>query len=99
MRHVERHILYAATSLGYCVQVVQNDEIVHSYAAGNCGKESQTVVAPRSPNAVNLRQLNRWANQTASQIAKERGIPVDRIEYDPDLEEQLREKDAQWARV
>jgi hypothetical protein len=93
------HVLYAATRLGYCVQVMQGGEIVHSYSAGNCGKESQTVVAPRSPNAISLRQLTRWAKQTAGHIAKERGIPVDRISYDPDLEEQLREEDAQWARV
>ena len=41
------------------------------------------------PNAVRLSQLKRWAKQTADQIAGERGIPANQIEYDPDLEAQL----------
>jgi hypothetical protein len=52
-------------------------------------------VDPRSPNAVRLSQLKRWAKQTAGEVANERGIPAKRIEYDPDLEAQLKEQDEQ----
>ena len=82
-------VIYAATRCSYCVQVIDGGEIVYEYTAGNHERESQTFVDPRSPNAVNLRQLKRWARQTADQIAEERGIPANQIEYDPDLETQL----------
>jgi hypothetical protein len=89
-------VIYAVTLYGYRVQVIEDGEIVHEYSAGNCVKESQTVIDPSSPNAVTLRQLNRWAKQTAGEIAKEHRIPADRISYDTDLEEQLREQDAEF---
>ena len=92
-----QHIIYAATKLGYAVQVVDRDGIAYEYTAGNCRHESQTTVAPRSPNAVNLRQLRRWAKQTAGEIATARGIPASRVEYDPDLEASLKEWDAELA--
>ena len=86
-------VIYAATRLGYCVQVVDRGEIAYEYTAGNHRMESQTVTDPRSPNAVRLSQLKRWASQTAGEIAKARGISTDRIEYDPDLEATLKEWD------
>ena len=92
-----QHVIYAATKLGYAVQVVDRGGIVYEYNAGNCGLESQVVVAPHSPNAVNLRQLRRWAKQTAGEIAQARGIPADRIEHDPDLEATLEEWDEAFA--
>ena len=79
-------VSYAATRYGYCVQVLDGGQVVHEYSAGNCWQESQTVIAPVSQNAVKLRQLKRWAKQTAGEIAKERGIPAKQIEYDLDLE-------------
>jgi hypothetical protein len=88
-------ISYAATRFGYCVQAIDGGQIVHEYTAGNHQGESQTFVDPRSPNAVGLSQLRRWARQTAGEIAQERGIPAKRIEYDPDLEAQLKEQDEQ----
>ena len=84
-----RSVIYAAIRCGYCVHVIDGGEIVYEYTAGNHQRESQTSVDPRSPNAVNLRQLKRWARQTADQIAEERGIPANQVEYDPDLETQL----------
>jgi len=84
-----RSVIHAATDQGYCVQVIDGGEVVYEYTAGNHQKESQTFVDPRSPNAVTLRQLKRWAKQTAGEIAKERGIPAHRIGYDADLETQL----------
>jgi hypothetical protein len=90
-------VIYAATRLGYAVQVIDRGGIVYEYTAGNCGLESQVVVAPHSPNAVKLSQLRRWAKQTAGEIAKARGIPADRIEYDPDLEATLEEWDEAFA--
>lgn len=86
-------IIYAATRWGYSVQVIDGGRVVHEYTAGNCWKESQTVIAPSSPNAVNLRQLKRWAKQTAEEIAGERGISA--VAYDPDLEAALKEQDRQ----
>ena len=81
-------VIFAASRYGYTVQVIHDGgNIVHEYSAGNCCQESQTVVEPRSPNAVSLRQLRRWAKQTAGEIAKERGIPAARVQYDPDLAE------------
>ncbi len=86
-------VIYAATRYGYCVQVNDGGEIVYEYSAGNCQQESQTVVAPSSRNAVSLRQLKRWAKQTAGEIAKERGITT--VEFDPDLEATLKDQDEQ----
>jgi len=87
-------VIYAATRYGYAVQVANGGEIVHEYTAGNHRMESQTVTSPRSPNAVKLRQLRRWARQTANEIAQNQGVPADRVEYDTDLEATLKE----WER-
>jgi hypothetical protein len=92
-------ISYAATRWGYSVQVVDQSRIVYEYSAGNHQNESTAVVNPRSPNAVKLRQLKRWARQTAGQIARERGIPPKQIAHDPDLEAQLKEEDAGRKKV
>ena len=86
-------VIYAATRWGYSVQVIDGGQAVYEYTAGNCWKESQTVIAPGSPNAVNLRQLKHWAKQTAGEIAGERGIAA--VAYDPDLEAALKEQDEQ----
>ena len=51
------------------------------------------MIDPASPHAVKLGQLKRWAKQTAGEIAKERGIPAEQIEYDPDLENHAAERD------
>ena len=84
-----RTIIYAATSKGYCVQVIDGGQIIYEYVAGNHPKESTAIIDPSSTNAVKLSQLRRWAKQTADQIAEERGIPLNRVEYDPDLEAEL----------
>ena len=90
-----KSVIYAATGYGYCVQVIDGGEVVYEYTAGNHQKESQTFVDPCSPNAVKPSQLKRWAKQTAGEVANERGIPADRIAFDPDLEAQLKEQDEQ----
>lgn len=87
------HVIFAASRWGYTVQVIDGGRIIHEYSAGNCWQDSPTVVHPC--NGVALSQLERWAEATAKDIAKERGIPVERIEYDPDLEDQLREQNEQ----
>jgi len=86
---IMRTIAFAATRYGYCVQVIDGGMVVYEYTAGNCPTESQTVVAPGSPVAVSRSQLRRWAKQTADQIASDWRIPLNRVEYDPDLETQL----------
>ena len=85
-------VIFAATKFGYCVQVIDHGQIIHEYTAGNCWNESQAVIDPKSPGAAKLSQIKRWAVQTAKEIAQERGIPLDRMEYDPDLEASLKEK-------
>ncbi len=87
-----QNVIYAATGYGYCIQVIDGGEVVYDYSAGNHQQESQAFVDPCSPNAVRLSQLQRWAKQTAGEIANERRIPANRIEYDPDLEAALQEK-------
>ena len=86
-----QNIIYAATRFGYCVQVLDETAITYEYSAGNHSMESTAVTAPSSPNAVKLPQLRRWARQTAGEIAHEQGIPMQRIEYDLDLESMLKE--------
>lgn len=87
-------VIYAATRFGYAVRVIDGGEIVNECTAGNCQQDFQAVVALASVNAVKLRQLRRWAKQTAGEIAEERGIPASRVEYDADLEDALKE----WER-
>ena len=79
-------VIYAATRHGYSVQAIDDGEVVYEYVAGNCQKESTAIIDSSSTHAVKLSQLRRWAKQTADQIAEERGIPTNQIEYDPDLE-------------
>jgi len=88
-----QNVIYAATRYGYAVQVLDGSEVSSEYLAGNHQHDSQATTEPRSPNAVRLRQLRRWAKQTAGEIAKAQGIPAKRVEYDPDLESTLREWD------
>jgi len=84
-----KQVIYAATDQGYCVQVIDDGTVIYEYTAGNCQTESQAVLNPGSPGAVSRSQLRRWARQTADQIAEERGIPMNQVEYDPDLEAEM----------
>ena len=84
-----RTVIYAATRHGYSVQAIDGGQIIYEYVAGNHQEESTAIIDPSSTNAVKLSQLRRWAKQTADQIAEERGIPANLVEYDPDLETQL----------
>ena len=82
-------VIYAATRHGYSVQVIDDGNVVYEYTAGNCPTESQTVLAPDSPGAVSRSQLRRWAKEMADQIANEWRIPLNRVEYNPDLEAEM----------
>jgi hypothetical protein len=84
-----KSVIYAATRHGYSVQAIDGGMVVYQYTAGNCQTESQAVLNPDSPGAVSRSQLRRWAKTTADQIANEWRIPLNRVEYDPDLEAQL----------
>jgi hypothetical protein len=86
-----QNVIYAATRYGYCVQVHDGGKVVHSYSAGNCWKESSSIIDPNSHHAVRRHQLRCWAKQTAGQIAKERSISPKQIEYNADLESQINE--------
>jgi len=91
-----QNVIYAATKFGYCVQVIDGGEIIYEYTAGIHQIESQTVIDPSSPQAVRLSELKRWAKQIAGEVVRERRIPAKRIEYDADLEAQLKEQGEQW---
>jgi hypothetical protein len=78
-------VAYGANAQGYVVQTIQDGRVVDEYHAGNAVKESTTYVKPRSRYAVTLRQLRKWAKQTAGEIAAELGEHVP-IEHDPDLD-------------
>ena len=82
-------VVYAATRYGYCVQVIDGEQVVYECSGGNCWKESPTIIDPGSPHAARRHLLRCWAKQTAGQIAKERGIPPKEIKYDADLESQF----------
>ena len=82
-------IAFAANQFGYCVQVIADGEVIQEYAAGNCQTDSQAFIDPGSPGVVGRSQLRRWAEQTAKEIADEWQIPLNKVEYDPDLEAQL----------
>ena len=93
------HVIFAATAYGYCVQVIDSGKVVYEYAAGNCRTESQAVLNPDSPGVVCRIQLRRWAKQTAKEIAKEREIPLNGVEYDFDLETQISDHDEPWGKT
>ena len=82
-------VIYAATRHGYSVQVIDDGNVVYEYTAGNCPTESQAVLNPDSSGAVSRSQLRRWAIETADQIANEWRIPLNRVEYDRDLQTEL----------
>ena len=82
-------VSYAATRYGYRVQVLDGGQVIYECSAGNCWKESPSVIDPGSPYAVRRYRLRAWAKSTAGQIAKERGIPPKQIAYDADLESQF----------
>ena len=88
-----QNVIYAATRYGYAVQVLDGSRFPTSIRRATTSRDSQATTVPGSPNAVRLRQLRRWARQTAGEIAKAQGIPVKRVEYDPDLESTLTEWD------
>jgi len=84
-----KNVIYAANDQGYCVQVIDDGTVIYEYTAGNCPTESQAVLNPDSSGAVSRSQLRRWARETADQIANEWRIPLNRVEYDPDLEAEM----------
>ena len=86
------HVIYAANAEGYSVQVVNGSEIIHEYNAGNHAKASDTTVATNSPNALSEEELLGMASQTAHEIAKERGINFQNVNYDLDLEDRMNEE-------
>ena len=82
-----KHVIYAANQFGYTVQLMDGDQIVKTYNAGNHRRESQTYVDPRSDNALTEKQILIFAEKTARAFAKENGTTV--VEYDDDLEESI----------
>ena len=87
-----KHVLYAATERGYAVLVLNGDNIVERYDAGNHVRDSQTYVDPGSNNALTEADLLAFAKRTANETAAKHGTTT--VEYDDDLEAQLREEDA-----
>ena len=82
-------ICYAANEWGYIVQVCLDGKIIYEYRAGNCTKESQTTVLPRSSDAEAPQTLARFAKQTALQTAREYKVVRENVIYDSDLHEDI----------
>jgi hypothetical protein len=83
---------FASSDWGYAVQVCENGEIIHEYRAGNHVKISDSYVRPGSKWAENPAKLAKMASRTAMEIAKEYGVAKKNVEYDADLESELREE-------
>lgn len=82
-------ITYGASPYGYTVQVMRGDKIVDEYTAGNNAHESTGVVALDSPACEEFATLQKWARQTALEIAEERGISLERVFEEADLGAEL----------
>ena len=63
-------VIYQADEWGYTVAVVEEGRIVHEYSATNNPLDSQ---GPVLAEGVSLETLQRWAEQTAREIAEEWG--------------------------
>ncbi len=74
---------YYATAHGYCVMVHGPRGVLCHYTSGNAQRRSQTHVRPE--NGVSLKQLQKWARQTALEFAREFHVPGERVTEDPDL--------------
>ena len=75
-----RAVIYQADEWGYTVAVVEEGRIVHEYSATNNPLDSQ---GPVLAEGVSLETLQRWAEQTAREIAEEWG--TDLIGPDEDM--------------
>jgi len=66
---------YSVNRNGYDVRVYDDDaNEVEAYSAGNSRWDSQAYVEPRTPDALDLRTLKKFARQTAEEMAGEWGI-------------------------
>ena len=63
-------VIYQADEWGYTVAVVEGSEVVYEYSATNNPLDSQ---GPVVAEGVSLETLQRWAEQTAREIAEEWG--------------------------
>lgn len=84
-----KHIIWGATEYGYSVQTIDDGEIVDEYTAGNNRCDSQSYVDLDSPNALPLATMRQFAEQTANEIAADKGIT--NVSEDADLTDALRE--------
>lgn len=82
---------WAANEYGYCVHQYHNSEVVDEYWAGNNVHESQSYSEPSSPNAHTSEELRQMAEQTAHEMAEEKGVPADAVWEDEDMAAQLKE--------
>jgi hypothetical protein len=68
-------VCYSVSRAGYDVRVYDPDmNEVETYEAGNSRWDSQAYVEPRTPDALDLRTLKRFARQTAEEMADAWGI-------------------------
>ena len=80
-----KYIEYAAHERGYIVAVCDQTGILETYEAGNSPHDSQVWIEPNSPNAEPLSVLEKYAKQTALEMADEHGIPHDQVIENADL--------------
>jgi hypothetical protein len=87
-----KHIIYAATEYGYTVQIIEGSEVKDEFNFGNHRKDSTvTLDNLASKDCLPPHMLEKFAQLTAHEIGKERGITS--IEHDDDLETTLKERD------
>jgi len=87
-----KRIAYGASRTGYNVRIIDGNEIVKEYIAGNCRQCSQTHLHPDDSEAVQRDQLLKWAEQTAKEMAQDNGINEDTIYHDTDIDRELEEE-------
>lgn len=94
------YVCFAVCEQGYKVQVWEpegggpgsNMTMTEEYSAGNSSKDSQYYIPPSHLQAVSMQQLAEFAQNTAMEMASAKGISSDKVDYDQDLERELKEE-------
>lgn len=72
-------IEYVVEDGQYSVFVYKENTEISSYTAGNSPDDSQVYLDPENPNALSRETLEKYAKQTALEMAGEYDIPVENV--------------------
>jgi sugar phosphate isomerase/epimerase len=78
-------IIYAANECGYVVQVLEGNKIIHEYRADNSRYDSQQSVPLDSNSVESLQTLQKYAKESALELADEYKIHPSNVDFDADL--------------